>query len=121
MPILISPGVKALDIWKALTKYTLNIDTLSDTDTTYVTVQDITGSGVLASVFWNYPSAAGQFVVLKITIDGTIVVNDKALGVGNIQATTGLPIMAGFTTSCKVEMKLGQSGVAWFGSVALVE
>lgn len=116
-----SKGLTALQVWEKLSDYTLTINTATDNDTTYVTVQDITGSGILVSC----GSKVGNTTVntaIKITIDGgtPIEITDPMLsGLAN----TGSPLilLQGFKTSCKVEMKLGAAHAATYWSLALVE
>ena len=100
--------------YEAYTWTPLEVD---DNDTTYVTVCDISGRGILTEV----AAEGDKSTTLRLTIDGgapTVVpdmLNLKGAGAQTMQ------VFKGFASALKVEMKLGAAGAVTYRVSVLVE
>lgn len=83
----------------------------------YVTVIDITGRGILVEI----AAKGDKSVTVKLTIDGSTMFEEADLL--NLRATGAetMVLFQGFSTDCKVEMKLSAGGAVTYRAGALVE
>jgi len=89
---------------------------VADNDANLVTVLDVaSGRGLLMS----FGGAADDRIFLKLTVDGSILLNNVEI-TGAAGSASILGVIP-FTTSCKVEMRLWAANNGRFWAVALVE
>lgn len=108
----------ARDVWRRLEDYSLGFYSELDNDATYVEVCNITGRGILVSI--GATGIGARDLVIKITVDGSSVEKTVAAN-GNNDIGWSLPMMKGYQTACKVEMKLDAVGAAYYQAVTLEE
>lgn len=107
MPSLSSGGSSFL---QDLAKLTWTFGDSTDNNDNYVTVFDVTGSGVITGI-WASCQTAGKHVEIKLTIDGSIKwENEHITGSGILTGLIGLLIY--FGTSAKLEMRTQLAGAA---------
>jgi hypothetical protein len=115
-----TPGATAKSVWRRLEDYTLQIYSEDDNNDVYVTVCNITGRGILVSIGCNKANA-NYDIYVKITIDGGTPVEKIWIKAGAHPYGRSQTLMAGFDTSCKVEMKGSDIITARFLAVTLEE
>lgn len=104
--------------------YTTTIGAASHNNNVYVTVLNIAGRGVLiGGSIYGFDNTSDT-ATMKLTIDGGVVFEGVVLSFyANYPAHIVIPIMAGFTTSCLLQMKFSSTSMigGYFVGVAQVE
>lgn len=82
----------------------------ADNDATLVELFDVSGEGILKSVF----GYANQEITMNVYRDGSIVITNMVVCDANERFS--IPLDIAFLTRCRVYMKLGGAGAGKFGS-----
>jgi len=93
---------------------------VTDNADTYVTLFDVTGTGVIVAI-WAWEKSAGFGVKVKLTIDGSVKWNAELI-LEDAGKPSGINTMLFFATSAKLEMKQdggGASDAEFFGVVGV--
>lgn len=95
---------------------TAHFDADASNGTTYVTVQNITGEGILISI-----TADGQLneLTVKLTIDGGAAITKLLTRPDDDLRSFSMAMYQGFATSMKVEMKLGAARSARYSAYSV--
>lgn len=116
MPSLSSGGSSFL---QDLAKLTWTFADVGDSNDTYVTLFDVTGSGIVTG-FWAFNESGTHLSEFKLTIDGVVVYVDETMvdGVG----LGGMFPLSYFGVSAKLEMRQragGASTAKYYGVVGV--
>ena len=117
MPRIYS-GPPPAAIWHWPEALTLNFDASNDNDANWVTVQNITGRGVLRSIWISV--FGGMIAHVRVTIDGGAATTQQ-ISTGVAGDTMGIVFNHSFAVSCLVEMRLNGVETARFGAISSVE
>ena len=108
-------------VLRQLENYNPQLYSAGDNETTYVTICDIIGRGILTTISANGDGSSDAKVTVKITIDAGTPIEEI---IGKIPSAGGnllVVLLGGFDTSCKVEMKIDASSVIQFNVATLEE
>ena len=117
--ILSTPGATALQMWRRLETYTIDLHHADTNDANWVNVCNVSGRGILVAIGFTC-GTAGEPMYFEVTIDGTKEIDGTdAFFVEETSIT--FPLMVGFDTSCLVRMKAAGAVAGDYYAVTLTE